>query len=146
VGKGTIYFFEEGIKFIFPDKRVTKNWINEIARTERKKVRNINFIFCSDVYLHDLNVKYLNHDTFTDVITFDLADNPDELCGDIFISIDRIKDNSKTFENSFRIELNRVISHGILHLIGYNDKTKDEILIIRKKEDYYLSLLPNLIR
>jgi rRNA maturation RNase YbeY len=87
----------------------------------------------------------LKHDTLTDIITFDLSENPNQISGDIFISIERVKDNSKIFKSSISSELNRVISHGILHLIGYNDKTTKDALIIRQKEDYYLSLLPNFI-
>jgi probable rRNA maturation factor len=145
VNKGKIHFFAEEIKFSLPQKKKTKNWINSIICSENKVLGNLNIIFCSDKYLHDLNIKYLNHDTLTDIITFDYAEMPDEISGDIFISIERVTENSKIFKNSFSSELNRVIAHGILHLIGYQDKTTKEARIIRQKEDYYLSLLPNFI-
>jgi len=145
VNKGKIYFFAEEIKFSLPQKKNTKNWINSIVSNENKVLGNLNFIFCSDKYLHDLNIKYLNHDTLTDIITFNSSEIPDEISGDIFISIERVSENYKIFNNSFSSELNRVIVHGVLHLIGYQDKTTKEARIIRQKEDYYLSLLPNFI-
>lgn len=145
MNKETIYFFSEGVKFTLPDKRKTRGWIKEIILRENKELGNLNFIFCNDSYLNEINIKYLKHDTLTDIITFDLSENPNQISGDIFISIERVKDNSKIFKSSISSELNRVISHGILHLIGYNDKTTKDALIIRQKEDYYLSLLPNFI-
>ena len=146
MGKEKIYFFEEEIEFIIPDKKGTRDWIREIINSENKLLGELNFIFCSDKYLLDINVKYLKHNFLTDVITFDLSENSNILSGDIFISIDRVKENAHSFKSNFIIELRRVMCHGLLHLIGYNDKTSEEEVIIRQKEDYYLSLLPNFIR
>lgn len=145
MNKETIYFFSEEVKFTLLDKRKTRGWIKEIILCENRELGNLNFIFCKDSYLNEINIKYLKHDTLTDIITFDLSEKPNQISGDIFISIERVIDNSKTFKSSISSELNRVISHGILHLIGYNDKTTKDALIIRQKEDYYLSLLPNFI-
>lgn len=145
MNKETIYFFSEEVKFTLPNKGKIRGWIKEIILREKKELGNLNFIFCKDSYLNEINIKYLNHDTLTDIITFDLSEKPNQISGDIFISIERVIDNSKTFKSNISSELNRVISHGILHLIGYNDKSTKDALIIRKKEDYYLSLLPNFI-
>lgn len=146
MNKETIYFFSEEVKFTLPNKGKIRGWIKEIILREKKELGNLNFIFCKDSYLNEINIKYLNHDTLTDIITFDLSEKPNQISGDIFISIERVIDNSKTFKSNISSELNRVISHGILHLIGYNDQNTKDALIIRKKEDYYLSLLPNFIR
>lgn len=145
MNKETIYFFSEEVKFTLPNKGKIRGWIKEIILREKKELGNLNFIFCKDSYLNEINIKYLNHDTLTDIITFDLSEKPNQISGDIFISIERVIDNSKTFKSNISSELNRVISHGILHLIGYNDQNTKDALIIRKKEDYYLSLLPNFI-
>jgi rRNA maturation RNase YbeY len=142
VNKIEINFFTEELTFILPQKKNIRKWIEEIIHRENKKPGILNFIFCSDAYLLDLNIKYLNHNTFTDVITFDQSLDGTDISGDIYISIDRIKENAKTFKTRFNSELNRVMCHGILHLIGYNDKTSEESRIIKGKEDYYLSLQP----
>ncbi len=146
MNKIEINFFTEELTFILPQKRKIRKWIEEILRQENKKPGILNFIYCSDNYLLDLNIKYLNHNTLTDVITFDQKDYCVEISGDIFISIERVKENARTFKSGFHSELSRVMCHGILHLIGYNDKTPKEARIIRGKEDYYLSLLPIFIR
>lgn len=104
-------------------------------------VGSINFIFCSDKYLLQLNQKYLNHNTYTDIITFDNSDSQHEISGDLYISVERVRENSKQFSGSFVIELQRVMIHGILHLLGYNDKSSKDKETMRNKEDYYLSLL-----
>ena len=98
---------------------------------------DINYVFCTDNYLLDINLKYLNHNTLTDIITFNFCENK-KISGDILISLDRIKENSSIFEQPFNKELYRVMIHGVLHLIGYNDKTSKEKERMRKKEDYYL--------
>jgi probable rRNA maturation factor len=146
VGKERIYFFKEGIEFIISDKKGTRNWIREIINRENKLLGKINFIFCSDKYLLDINVKYLKHNFLTDVITFNLSEKSNIISGDIFISLDRVKENAISFKSNFITELRRVISHGLLHLIGYNDKTDEEEVLMREKEDYYLSLLTDFIR
>ncbi len=114
-------------------------WIEQVIRLEKKRLGNISYIFCSDDYLHKLNVEYLNHDTLTDILTFPYSRSPIE--GDIFISIDRVRDNAKDFNLPFENELHRVIIHGVLHLCGYLDETDEEEAIMRKKEDEALLLL-----
>lgn len=111
---------------------------------EKKTIGSINFIFCTDAYLHEMNVKYLNHDTYTDVITFDYTENPPEISGDIFISSERVRENAKQFGTTFVMELHRVMIHGLLHLAGFDDKTAREQQQMRSKEDYYLSLQPEI--
>lgn len=115
------------------------NWISKSIVNEAFKEGDINFIFCDDNYLLDMNVKYLKHKTLTDIISFDYSLGK-IVSGDIFISIDRIRDNALKYEVKFDDELKRVIIHGILHFCGYNDKTKEDKRLMRKKEDYYLSL------
>ncbi len=113
-------------------------WIKNIISEENKKLGDLNYIFCDDKYLLEKNIKYLDHDTLTDIITFSYCEG-DVISSDIMISVERVMENSSIFENSFLEELNRVIIHGILHLVGYNDKTKEEKEIMRKKEDYYIN-------
>lgn len=135
-----INFFEEDITFKFPQKAKTKVWIKNVAQKEGAVIDELNFIFCSDTYLKDINIQYLQHDYFTDIITFDNSEEEKNLTGDIFISIDRIKENSQSFSTTFEQELRRVIIHGVLHLIGFGDKTEEEQKQMRQKEDQYLSL------
>ena len=113
-------------------------WIKNVILEENKELGEVNYIFCDDKYLLKKNIKYLDHDTLTDIITFNYCEG-DIISSDIMISIERVMENSSIFENSFSEELNRVMIHGILHLIGYNDKTDGEKEIIRKKEDYYVN-------
>ncbi len=112
----------------------------KVIEAEGKVAGTLNYIFCSDEYLHQMNVQYLAHDTLTDVITFDYCEFP-MISGDIYISITRVKENAKIFHHSFNEELNRVMVHGLLHLCGYKDKRKAETIIMRQKEDLYLQLL-----
>jgi len=134
-----IRFFYEQTKYKIEYPRKTVKWIIESARRERKSVVNINYIFCSDRYLLRLNQEFLNHNTFTDIITFDDSVGKN-ISGEIFISLDRVKENSLKFNSPFQIELLRVMMHGILHLAGYRDKKPKEISTMRKKEEAYLSL------
>ena len=113
-------------------------WIKNVILEENKELGEVNYIFCDDKYLMGKNIKYLNHDTLTDIITFNYCEG-DIISSDIMISVERVMENSSIFENSFSEELNRVMIHGILHLIGYNDNTDGEKEIIRKKEDYYVN-------
>jgi len=135
------YFIEE-TKFTFNNRRDCTNWIKSVIQEESynspKKVGDISIIFCSDEYLLKINKQYLEHDYYTDVITFD---NSDDNCvsGDIFISIDTVKSNAEYFKQEFQSELHRVIIHGILHLLGYNDQTKAQSRVMREREDYYLN-------
>ena len=140
---GQIEFFFEDI----PDFDIRRYkfdiYIKELIKKETKKSGNISIIFCSDSYLLDINKQYLNHNYLTDIITFDYVEN-DLISGDLFISIDRIKENAKLFDNEFINELYRVIFHGILHLIGYKDKNEEDKKIMRKREDYYLGWVNNI--
>ncbi len=134
-----IIFHSEDVDFHLVDKKKLINWIKNSIKNESKKVGEISYIFCSDNYLYNMNLGYLNHDTYTDIITFDYTEN-DIISGDIFISIDRVKDNAKKFSTIFENELSRVIIHGVLHLIGYKDKSAQEKHLMRSKEDFYLTL------
>ena len=138
----SINFFNEDVDLLKIKKRNTVAWIKQVIDEHCKKVGDVSFIFCSDTYLLDVNKQYLDHDYFTDVITFDYVEG-DVVSGDIFISVDRVEENAKSFSTSFSNELNRVIIHGILHLLGYNDKTDTDKLIMTGKEDLYLNLLNN---
>jgi len=140
-----IRFYSEEITFILPHKKKVREWISIALINEKKKSASLNYIFCNDHYLINLNKKYLQHDTLTDIITFDNSESLSAISGDIFISVERVRENSKLYHTSFFEELHRVMIHGVLHLIGYNDKTKSENEKMRQKEDYYLSLLPNFI-
>lgn len=139
-----ILFHSENIEYLLRDKLKIRNWIHEAILSERKELGQINYIFCDDSYLHEMNIQYLNHDTLTDIITFDNTDTTSIVSGDIFISIDRVKENASIYEVAFLNELHRVLIHGVLHLIGYKDKTSDDAKIMREKEDYYLSLATHL--
>ncbi|MEN8250791.1 MAG: rRNA maturation RNase YbeY [Bacteroidota bacterium] len=135
-----IHFFNEDTDFILPDTEGTSKWINKVLNEEKRQAKIINYIFCSDKHLLKLNQQYLNHETLTDIITFDNSELPDMLEADIFISVDRVKDNASQLNTVFDNELHRVMIHGLLHLIGYNDHTDDEKQVMRKKEDACLSL------
>jgi rRNA maturation RNase YbeY len=136
----SINFFSQELTFELDDSSKTSDWIQHSITREGKVPGEISYIFCSDEYLHKMNVEHLSHDTFTDIITFNYC--VDELINsDLFISIDRVKENAITFNNTFQNELHRVIIHGILHLIGYDDKTEEDQVIMRAKEDFYLTLL-----
>lgn len=134
-----VSYFLQDIDFVFKHKRLNNSWLKLVAESEIKKLGNINIIFCSDNYILDVNVKYLGHDYFTDIITFDYCEK-DILSGDLFISIDTVRDNAEFYKTEFNAELNRVIVHGLLHLIGYDDHTPEEQKIMREKENYYLEL------
>ena len=115
-----------------------KKWLNQVISNEAKEEGDITYIFCYDDYLLEKNIRFLNHNTLTDVITFDYCEG-NSVGGDIFISIERVKENSEVFKVDFLTELNRVMVHGLLHLLGYKDKTERESNLMRKKENYYLS-------
>ncbi len=117
---------------------IISQWISSVINEEQRKEGEINYVFCSDEYLHKINLDFLNHDTLTDIISFDYSVGK-ELHGDIYISIDRVKDNAIDFKTSFKDELARVIIHGILHYCGYKDKSETEEKLMRSKEDYYLA-------
>lgn len=126
--------------FQLVDEAVISTWILNTILSESYKLEEINYVFCDDEYLHKLNVEFLNHDTLTDIISFDYSMGK-LIQGDIYISVERVVDNAKDFKVSFLEELNRVIIHGILHYCGYKDKTDTDALVMRDKENYYLSQL-----
>jgi probable rRNA maturation factor len=133
-----IQFFSEGISFILKNKTGIRKWLNVVIREEKKNPWYINFIFCSDEYLLELNKTYLHHETLTDILTFPYQDDPDTISGDIFISIDRVMENAAEFRQDFEKELQRVMVHGVLHLIGYSDHGKKKKKIMTEREDHYL--------
>ena len=137
-----IRFFTENVSFNLTNRKVIKKWIADIIANENKKTGDINFIFCSNNYLLAINEQYLKHNYFTDVITFDYSDAVN-LSGDIFISVDCVRENSIKYKQLFEKELYRVMAHGILHLCLYGDSTKSEIAVMRSKENYYLEKITN---
>ena len=137
-----VRYYCEDIKFLFKNKLVNNRWLKMVAGSEIKTLGDISIIFCSDNYILDVNIRYLHHDYFTDVITFDYCEG-DKLSGDLFISIDSVRENAIEFGTEFDEELHRVIVHGLLHLIGYDDHTPEDQKVMRAKEDYYLSLRAN---
>jgi rRNA maturation RNase YbeY len=122
------------------EKKKTKSFIERIFTDEGKQLEQLRYIFCSDNYLLNINKAFLKHDYFTDIITFNLSEGPVEIVGEVYISIDRVRDNARSVRTDVTAELLRVLFHGALHLCGYKDKKKSEITIMRGKEDYYLSL------
>lgn len=134
-----ISFQNLSISFNLKDKTKLKLWIKSIVEKEKHSLGALNYIFCSDDELLEINIKHLNHNTFTDIITFDYTEAK-KVNSDIFISIDRVNENSKKFETSFENELHRVMIHGVLHLCGYKDKTKLDAELMRKKENWALKL------
>lgn len=135
-----ISYFSENIEFTFRQKSRTSKWLRLVSESEIRRAGDINVIFCSDNYILEMNQKYLQHDYFTDIITFDYCEG-DKLSGDLFISIDSVRENAITYGEEFSRELSRVIVHGVLHLIGYDDHSPEDQKVMRQKEDYYLSLL-----
>lgn len=118
----------------------TVEWITHIIGEHKFLLSSLNYIFCTDKQLHEINLKYLGHDTYTDIITFDNSDEENIIESDIYISLDRVKENAEELKKSFDEELHRVLIHGVLHLLGYNDKTTDEKNAMREKENTCLSL------
>jgi len=135
-----VNFFSQDIPFKLPHPRKTSSWIQRAIKEEKGHLKNLNYIFCSDEDLRKINIQYLKHKTYTDIITFDVSDDQAYLEGEIFISIDRVKENASKLNVSFIEELHRVLIHGVLHLLGYSDKTISKKKEMRKKEDAYLSL------
>jgi probable rRNA maturation factor len=135
-----ITFFEEDITYKLKNKKAVRHWITETIKAEGFKLKELTYIFCSDSYLLQINQQYLKHDTYTDIITFDNSETNKLISGDIFISIDRIRENAVKFNISETDELHRVIIHGALHLLGYKDKTAVTKEKMTLKEDYYLNM------
>ena len=138
--EASVHFYFKKINFRLGERRKLKRFIDSLINKEKKKLSSINYVFCNDQALLKINRTYLNHDFYTDIISFDLSDSPKNILGEIYISIDRVRENAEIFKNSFKDELHRVIFHGILHLCGYNDKTNREAEIMQKKENLYLNL------
>lgn len=137
-----IEFFEEGVSYTLKQKNKIRKWIEQAISSEGfESIGELNYIFCSDDYLLVLNKQYLSHDTYTDVVTFDTSVEENEIAGDIFISIERIRENAKLFGNKIEEELHRVMIHGILHLCGYEDETEYDKKKMTEREDYYLNIL-----
>lgn len=134
-----IHYHQEDTNFKIKDRLVLRKWINNTILNEGKIPGDLNYVFCSDKYLLDLNRSALDHDYYTDIITFDYCEE-NLISGDLFISVDRVGDNASQMGHSFSDELHRVMIHGILHLCGYKDKSKKDEQLMRKKEDYYLNL------
>jgi rRNA maturation RNase YbeY len=135
-----IHFFSEDLPFVLPQKLRRKHWLKQLASNEGFHIKELNYIFCSDEYLYQINVDYLQHNTYTDIITFDNSEKTGEIEGDIFISLDRVKENAETHQQDEETELTRVLSHGLLHLMGYADKTKQAASLMRSKEDAAIEL------
>ena len=131
------FFFENIEEITIPP--LTKDWLQNLISSENKKLGEINYIFCDDEHLLQVNRDFLQHDYYTDVITFDYVKGK-TISADIFVSLPRISDNAKSLSKDFNSELLRVLAHGVLHLCGYKDKTEDEILEMRSKEDFYLNI------
>lgn len=125
--------------FELSDETAISNWLSQVILSESKKEGDINYIFCDDEYLHKINVEYLDHDTLTDIISFDYSVG-NELHGDIFVSVERVADNANDFEVSFDEELKRVLVHGILHYAGYKDKSEEDELKMRQKEEEKMAM------
>ncbi|HET6556357.1 MAG TPA: rRNA maturation RNase YbeY [Prolixibacteraceae bacterium] len=136
----SVQYFSEDIPSPKIRKRIITHWIKNTITAENKIPGDLSFIFCSDAYLLEVNKQYLNHDYFTDIITFDYVEDQ-VISGDIFISCDRVKENAAQFNTGFENELHRIIIHGVLHLLGYKDKSKKDKLLMTNKEDYFLKML-----
>ena len=137
-----INFIKEDVDIrFFKNKEKVRTWVKAVIQEHNARPIEINYIFCSDDYLLEVNKNYLDHDYYTDIITFDNSESPDEIEADIFVSIDRIKENAITMNETFEREFHRVLIHGILHLLGYKDKTEEEAALMRRKEDACLMLL-----
>ncbi len=134
-----IRYFQEDIRFDLKQKMQNNRWLKMVAGSEMRRIGAVNIIFCSDNYILDVNMRYLQHDYFTDIITFDYCEK-DILSGDLFISIDSVRENALFYGVPFADELDRVMVHGLLHLIGYDDHTEEQIREMRAKEDYYLQM------
>lgn len=141
-GEPKIYFFLEEVSHTLKQKRNIRAWIIQVAENENYKVGTLNYIFTNDDLLVQLNKEYLRHFTLTDIITFDLSESAGLLCGDIYISVDRARENAKEFKDSLNNEIKRLMIHGVLHLMGYKDKSRAGREQMRAKEEYYLTLAP----
>ena len=137
-----IYFHTEEVDFHIDNPETVKHWISTIITNYDYTLKELNFVFCSDKYLHKINVDYLDHDFLTDIITFDQSEIANTLESDIFISVERVRENAADLNHTFTDELHRVIIHGVLHLLGFGDSTVEEKQAMREKEEACLSLRP----
>lgn len=133
----SISYLNEQVVFRLKNKRSYTAWLKNVAEKEKKAIDTLSYIFCDDAFLLQVNQQYLNHDTYTDIITFDYS-SPQGLAGDIFISIERVRENALKYKVSAEEELRRVMVHGLLHLAGYKDKTAAQKKRMRQKEDHYI--------
>lgn len=138
-----VRYFTEDIDFKFRHRALNNAWYRLVASSEVRRLGDVCVIFCSDRYILDVNVKYLGHDYFTDIITFDYCEGG-VLSGDLFVSIDTVRENALHYGTEFDDELNRVLVHGLLHLVGYDDLTPGQRKAMREKEDYYLEIRKSL--
>ncbi|POY37151.1 rRNA maturation RNase YbeY [Solitalea longa] len=134
-----VNFFNEDIDIKLKDKSKLKTWIKNTIEEEGFKLKDINYVLCSDAYLLTINQQYLNHNTYTDIVTFDNSEKEDQIVGDIFISAERTQENAEKFNVSPATELHRVMIHGVLHLCGYYDKKPEDKALMTEKENYYLA-------
>ena len=139
-----ISYHFENTDFVFRERDLNNRWLRTVAESEMKRIGDIAIIFCSDGYLLDVNRKYLGHDYFTDIITFDYCEG-ERLSGDLFISVDSVRENAIEYGTEFGNELNRVMVHGLLHLIGYDDHTEEDVKTMREKENHYLEIRSNIL-
>jgi probable rRNA maturation factor len=135
-----VHFSYADKQLVFPNKTALKQYVETIFKKEKKELGSVRYVFCSDEFLLAINKSSLNHDYYTDIITFDLSNLGQPIESEIYVSIDRVKDNAQQLGVSFKEELCRVVFHGALHLCGYKDKKKEDVLLMRKKEGYYLSV------
>ncbi|MDN3687613.1 rRNA maturation RNase YbeY [Cyclobacterium jeungdonense] len=139
-----IYFFEEETQARLKQRRLVKRWIQDISLQKGFRIQSLNFIFCTDPYLLDINISYLKHDTYTDIITFDQSEIKGNIEADIFISTDRVKENAYQQNSNYHTELLRVMIHGVLHLCGYKDSSPEEKNQMRREETRALQLFESL--
>jgi probable rRNA maturation factor len=141
MSKIAVNFFTEDLNYTLKQKTRIRSWLLDTITAEGYALEELNFILCSDDYLLKINQQYLDHDTYTDVITFDNSETPKTIVGDIFISMERIQENAKSFKSTVFEELSRVMVHGTLHLLGYKDKSKTDKSLMTAREDHYLGKL-----
>ena len=135
-----VYFSSHEVKVGLKDRTRLKEFIRQLFKKEEQGLSRLQYVFCSDEYLLQINQEFLDHDTYTDIVTFELSSDPEVTEGEIYISIDRVRENAASFNVTMNYELHRIIFHGALHLCGYRDKTKKEMALMRAKEDEYLGL------
>lgn len=140
------HFLNDDHPFVWENSELLSDWLTLVADQEKQSISELSFIYCSDKKLLEVNKKFLSHDYYTDIITFNLSDHDSGIEGEVYISIDRVIENAKLFATSFEHELSRVHVHGLLHLLGYDDHSDSEQQMMRNKENHYLSLLPEVPR